>query len=337
MVKFNPIYLTSLKTLVFIFLILTTDYIYAEWQTEDAAIMGTTIRIEVWHPDAEVRKQGIAKALEEMERVNQLMSPYIKESQLYKINEYAHERPVEVDRDLFKLIQKSLEFSEMTDGVFDITYASVGHLFNYRKQIKPSDEEIAQAKKLINYKNLILDEGQLTVSFAQEGIKIDLGGIAKGYAVDQAIQHIRNIGIEHALVSAGGDTRLLGDRLGRPWLVGIRDPDKPEEVIAMLPLRDEALSTSGDYERFFIEDGVKYHHIIHPSTGKSASEVRSASILGVDATTTDALSTSVFILGIKAGLQLLNDSQDIEGVIVDQNGTLYYSEGLKQGVQADVK
>ena len=334
MVKFNPIYPTSLKTLVIIYLSLITEYTYAEWQTEDAAIMGTTIRIEVWHPDAEVRKQGIAKALEEMERVNQLMSPYIKESQLYKINEYAHEGPVEVDRDLFKLIQKSLEFSEMTDGVFDITYASVGHLFNYRKQIKPSDEEIAQAKKLINYKNLILDEGQLTVSFAQEGIKIDLGGIAKGYAVDQAIQHIRNIGIEHALVSAGGDTRLLGDRLGRPWLVGIRDPDKPDEVIAMLPLHDEALSTSGDYERFFIEDGVKYHHIIHPSTGESASEVRSASILGVDATTTDALSTSVFILGVKAGLQLLNDSQDIEGVIVDQNGTLYYSEGLEQEVQA---
>ncbi len=336
--KFNTTHPSNLKALVFIFLTLITEYTYAEWQAENAAIMGTTIRIEVWHPDAEVRKQGIARALKEMERVNRLMSPYIEESQLSKINEYAHEGPVEVDRDLFKLIQKSLDFSEITDGAFDITYASVGHLFNYRKRIKPSDEEIAQAKKLINYKNLILNEDQLTVYFTQEGIKIDLGGIAKGYAVDQAIQHIKNIGIEHAFVSAGGDTRLLGDRLGRPWLVGIRDPDKPEEVIAMLPLKDEALSTSGDYERFFIEDGVRYHHIIHPSTGKSASEVRSASILGLDATTTDALSTSVFLLGVKAGLQLLNDSPDIEGVIVDQNGKLYYSKGLKQEAQAlDVK
>ena len=328
--KRNPIYFSVLQTLRMVLLILITGNCYAEWQSEDAAIMGTTIRVEVWHPDAKVREQGIAQALEEMERVNRLMSPYIEDSQLSKINTYAAEGPVEVNRDLYLLIQKSLEFSELTHGVFDITYASVGHLFNYRKQIKPSEAEFAHAKTLINYKNIVLDEGQASVSFAKQGVKIDLGGIAKGYAVDQAIDRIRTLGIEHALVSAGGDTRLLGDRLGRPWLVGIRDPANSEDVIAMLPLQDEALSTSGDYERFFIEDGVRYHHIIHPSTGKSTNEVRSASILGADATTTDALSTSVLILGIKAGLQLLNDLQGIEGVMVDQQGMLYYSEGLKQ-------
>ncbi len=302
----------------------------AEWQTEDAAIMGTTIRVEVWHADADKREQGINSVLNEMERVNRLMSPYIEDSQLSKINKSAHEEPIEVDRDLFHVIEKSLEVSRLTDGAFDITYASVGHLFNYRKEIKPTEDEIEQAKQLIDYKNVVLDENQLTVRFLKQGVKIDLGGIAKGFAVDQSIQHLKQLGIEHALVSAGGDTRLLGDRRGRAWLVGIRDPANTEEAVVMLPLEDEALSTSGDYERFFIEDGEKYHHIIHPSTGKSVSEVRSVSILASDATTTDALSTSIFVMGVNNGLELLNRLDGVEGVIIDQNAKLYYSEGLEQ-------
>ena len=303
---------------------------HAAWQSEDAAIMGTVIRVEVWHERADVRQQGIDSVLEEMERVNRLMSPYIEESQLSKINQYAHEGPVEIDPDLFEVIEKSLEISELSHGAFDITYASVGHLFNYRKEIKPNEDEIEKAKTFIDYKNVILDKEQSTVSFLKQGVKIDLGGIAKGFAVDQSINRLKEQGIKHALVSAGGDTRLLGDRRGRAWLVGIRDPENKEEVIAMLPLQDEALSTSGDYERFFVEDDVKYHHIIHPSTGKSASKVRSVSILAQDSMTSDALSTSVFVMGAAKGLELLNQLEGIEGVIVDQKGKLYYSQGLQQ-------
>ena len=313
-----------------VLLLIISSQLNAQWQTEDAAIMGTTIRVEVWHEDGEVRQMGIDKVLEEMNRVNRLMSPYIEQSQLSKINKYAHEAPVEVDRDLFGLIEKSIEVSRLTNGAFDITFASVGHLFNYRKEIKPTEEEVAAAKLLIDYKNIVLDKDQNSVAFLKKGVKIDLGGIAKGFAVDQSIQHLNKLGIKHALVSAGGDTRLLGDRNGRPWLVGIRDPANTEEVIVKLPLQDEALSTSGDYERFFIEDGKKYHHIIHPTTGYSASEVRSASILASDATTTDALSTSIFVMGAKEGLQFLNSLEGVEGVIVDQQGKLYYSEGLEK-------
>ena len=322
-----------MKKIIYIFLVLNVSYAHADWQSENATIMGTTIRVELWHPESEIRKHGITKVLQEMERVNRLMSPYIENSQLSKINENAHIQPVKVDEDLFQVIQKSIEFSKLTNGAFDITFASVGYLYNYRKQQKPSDERIAEAKTYINYKNIILDETQHTVSFAQRGVKIDLGGIAKGYAVDQAIKHLKELNIEHALISAGGDTRLLGDRKGRPWLVGIKDPDNTEKVIVMLPLQNEALSTSGDYERFFIEDGVKYHHIIHPETGKSASEVRSASIIGATAITTDALSTSVFVMGVNAGLELLNSIENIEGLIVDQQGKLFYSKGLIQEQQ----
>ena len=326
----------SLPKLSIIFALFISVDCIAQWQVEDAAIMGTTIRVEVWHEDAEIRQKGIANVLDEMEHINRLMSPYIQESQLSKLNKYAFERPIKVDEELFDLIKRSVEVSKLTNGAFDITYASVGHLFNYRKEKRPSEEEIVEAKQFIDYRNLNLNEAKHTISFAKEGVRIDLGGIAKGFAVDQAIMHLKNIGIQHALVSAGGDTRILGDRRGRPWLVGIRDPNQPEDVIAMLPLQDEALSTSGDYERYFIEDGVKYHHIIHPSTGKSASEVRSVSILASDATTTDAMSTSVFVLGVAKGLQLLNSIEGLEGVIIDQQGKLYYSKGLSKEENSSV-
>ncbi len=322
--------LIAFRLVIICLLISSSLPVYAEWQTEDAAIMGTTIRVEVWHEDASVRQQGIDQVLDEMDRVNRLMSPYIDQSQLSKINKYAHEGPVEVDQDLFGLLIKSQEFSELTKGSFDITYASVGHLFDYRNEVKPTKEEIAAAKLLIDYRNIILDADQNSVSFLKKGVKIDLGGIAKGFAVDRSIQHLHDLGIKHALVSAGGDTRLLGDRHGRAWLVGIRDPENTKEVIVMLPLQDEALSTSGDYERFFIEDGEKYHHIIHPTTGYSASEVRSASILASDSTTTDALSTSIFVMGASKGLELIDSLDGVEGVIVDQQGKLYYSRGLEQ-------
>jgi len=336
--KFLYLYMRIISALVlshskhyfgYLFLCMISFQLHAAWQTEDAAIMGTTIRVEVWHENADLRQQGIDKVLAEMDRVNRLMSSYIDESQISKINNFAHEGPVEVDQDLFNIIMKSIEVSRLTDGAFDITYASVGHLYNYRKEIKPTEEEIAAAKLLIDYKNIVLDKDHNSVAFLKHGVKIDLGGIAKGFAVDQSIQHLRELGIRHALVSAGGDTRLLGDRNGRPWLVGIRDPENTEQVVVMLPLQDEALSTSGDYERFFVEDGKKYHHIIHPTTGYSASEVRSVSILAGDSTTTDALSTSIFVMGPNKGLVLLNRLEGVEGVIVDQQGELYYSHGLE--------
>lgn len=323
-------YTRGFQSVASLFLLLISLQVHAEWQMEDASIMGTTIRVEVWHEDAAIRQQGIDSVLDEMDRVNRLMSPYIEESQLSKINNFAHEGPIEVDRDLFKLIEKSIEFSRITNGAFDITYASVGHLYDYRKEIKPTEEEVAAAKLLIDYKNIVLDKEHSSVAFLKHGVKIDLGGIAKGYAVDQSIQHLKDTGIKHALVSAGGDTGLLGDRRGRAWLVGIRDPANTKDVIVMLPLQDEALSTSGDYERFFVEDGKKYHHIIHPTTGYSASEVRSASILASDSTTTDALSTSIFVMGAVKGLELLNNLEGVEGVIVDQQGKLYYSHGLEK-------
>ena len=156
---------------------------------------------------------------------------------------------------------------------------------------------------------------------------IDLGGIAKGYAVDRSIELLARAGIRNALVSAGGDTRVMGKRREWPWQVGIRDPRK-DGIVSMIPLEDAAISTSGDYERFFEQDGVRYHHILNPGTGDSAREVHSASVIGMQATDTDALSTSVFVLGVNKGLALINRIPDTEAIIIDNRGLLHYSDGL---------
>jgi thiamine biosynthesis lipoprotein len=159
-------------------------------------------------------------------------------------------------------------------------------------------------------------------------VRIDLGGIAKGYAVDRGIAILADRGIRHGTVTAGGDTRILGDRIGRPWVVGIRHPDDRQRVIARIPLEDAALSTSGDYERYFDEDGRRYHHIINPRTGHSAGELRSVTIIGPDATTTDGLSTGVFVLGAERGLALIERLGDVDAVLVTRDGKVLYSSGL---------
>jgi thiamine biosynthesis lipoprotein len=186
------------------------------------------------------------------------------------------------------------------------------------------------ALEAVDYRNLHVDLETNTVRFAKEGMRIDLGGIAKGYAVDRSIEHLRRLGIEHAMVNAGGDTRLLGDRRGKPWIVGIRDPRNDGRFVTRLPLEGEAISTSGDYERYFEEDGVRYHHILVPGTGRSASGVRSATVIGADATLTDGLSTTVFVLGVERGMRLIASLPGVEAVVVDEQGRIYYSDGLTQ-------
>jgi thiamine biosynthesis lipoprotein len=180
----------------------------------------------------------------------------------------------------------------------------------------------------VDWRQVQVDRDRATIRFLSPGMRIDLGGIAKGYAVDRSIQTLRSLGIRHAMVNAGGDTRLLGDRRGKPWIVGIRDPRNEGRMVTRLPLEDEAISTSGDYERYFEEDGVRYHHILVPGTGKSANEVRSATIIGPDATQTDGLSTTVFVLGVERGMALVSGLPGVEAVIVDRDGRVYYSGGL---------
>lgn len=298
--------------------------------------MGTRIGIEVWHQDETQAQQAIDAVLDEFHRLDQALSPYIESSELYKVNRDAAQQPVVISKEFFNLLNISLDYSQLTDGAFDITFASIGYQYDYRKGVKPNDQAIAKALPLINYRLIKLDPTSLSVYFERPGVRIDLGGIAKGYAVDCSIQILKNQGIEHALVSAGGDSRLLGDHRGRPWHIGIQAPRKKKALAAVLPLSETAISTSGDYERYFERDGVRYHHIISPKTGRSAGELQSVTVLGPNATRTDALSTSVFVLGLHDGLALIDRLPDVEAVIIDNQGTMHSSKGLEDQQQTPV-
>jgi FAD:protein FMN transferase len=302
---------------------------HAEWVYRDEAIMGTRCAVEVWAPDRMVGEVAINAVFDDMRRIDELMSTYKATSEISKVNREAAQHPVRVSAELFSLLETAQKYSELSGGVFDITYASVGYLFDYRKHVRPDTEAIDKALPAVDYRQLKLDPARRTVAFGMPGMRIDLGGIAKGYAVDRGIEILRRRGYTHAMVNSGGDTRVLGDRMGKPWMVGIRHPDRKDEVVLRIPLEDAAFSTSGDYERFFDEGGVRYHHIINPKTGDSPHEVRSVTLISTSATRTDGLTKTVFILGPVEGMKFLDSLPDVDGIIIAADGKVTYSKDLQ--------
>lgn len=297
--------------------------------------MGTQAHVQFWLTENKAEDDNkaeklIARVEHEMQRIDQLMSPYINTSELYQINLLAGKQPVTVSQELFDLIRSSNDIAVKSQGAFDITYASIGYQYNYREKIKPNEQQIQSSLPAINYKKIILNDEDKSVAFNLPQVKIDLGGIAKGHAVKSCISLLRAGGVKHALVSAGGDTALLGDRNGRPWMVGIKHPRAENKTAVHLPLSNEAISTSGDYERYFIEGEERYHHILNPKTGKSAKQVVSVSVIGPDATYVDALSTTVFVQGLKKGMKLINSLAGYEAIIIDNHHRLHFSSGLQQ-------
>ncbi|MGD9842464.1 MAG: FAD:protein FMN transferase [Steroidobacteraceae bacterium] len=315
-----------------------TTQALAEWVYRvDDGIMGTRMTVEVWTDTAAQGNAAIDAVLAEMRRLDESMSTYKSSSEVSRVNAEAAQHPVKISKELFDLLTQAVEFSRITHGAFDITYASVGFMYDFRQHEKPDDKQIAAALPAVNYRHLLLDAAQQTIGFSQPGVRIDLGGIAKGYAVDRGIALLQARGIDHAMVSAGGDSRIIGDRFGKPWIVGIRHPDDASKVIAKIPLVDAALSTSGDYERYFDEGGVRYHHIIDPKTGKSASKVRSATIIASTATRTDGLSKTAFVLGPDEAMQIYNQLNDVDAILVMPNGKVLYSRGLEAPTQSESK
>jgi len=313
---------------------LFTHSVSAEWFSNSFKVMGTQAHIEFWLDESEkvnsTSEQLITLVQEEMHRIDLGMSPYKETSELSLVNAKAGTEAVVITSELFELLTESQKIAELSDGAFDITYASVGYQYDYRKQQKPNQASIETALKVIDYHAILLDREKSTVRFSHPDVKIDLGGIAKGYAVKRCLELLKIAGIEHALVSAGGDTGLLGDRRGRPWYVGIKHPRAEEKTAVKLPLNNESISTSGDYERYFIEEGIRYHHIINPKTGDSARKVVSVSIIGKDSTYVDALSTTVFVKGLQEGMAFIEQLPEYEAIIIDNQQTLHVSKGLQQ-------
>lgn len=318
---------SSLFLLLQLLLLLCTTLAHAEWFSDEQQKMGTRVEVQLWSDDPAAAARLIAQSMAELDRIELLMSTYIDSSEMSRINANAYAKPQQVSAELFGLLQIAMEISQATSGAFDISYDSVGQLYDFRAGKHPDSTAIEAQLENVDYHHVVLDEATRTVAFKTAGVRINLGGIAKGYSVERVITILRDAGIEHALATAGGDTRILGDRRGKPWIVGIRDPNRQEGLFTRLPLEDEAISTSGDYERFFIEDGKRYHHILRPADGRPVEGVRSVSVVGPDATITDGLSTGLFVMGPEDGLRVLKQFPGYEALFVTDD-KYTYSEGL---------
>lgn len=301
---------------------------HAEWFSDTRAIMGTAVSVELWMDDAAAAKSAIEAVMTEMRRVDASMSPYIETSELALINREASQHPVRISAEMMSQLQQSLKYSKLSDGAFDISFASVGYLYDYRGHVQPTQQQIDSHLDAVDYRAIKLDTANSTVQFMKPGMRIDLGGIAKGYAVDRGADILLARGVRNAIVTAGGDSRIIGDKRGRPWMVGVKNPRDREKVAVLLPLADTAISTSGDYERYFMDGDRRVHHILNPKTGKSASDVQSVSVLAPRGFDTDPLTKIFFVRGLAKGMALIDSIPGVDAIVIGSDGKLYYSRNL---------
>jgi len=284
---------------------------------ETEMIMGTLVEITV----IPANEKAIKEAFEAIKKVDALMSTYKEDSEISILNKKGQ---AQVSGETLEVIKDALKFSELTGGAFDITCRPLINLWKKAKKKKkiPTEEEIKEAISLVDYKKIILEGSQIRLE--KKGMQIDLGGIAKGYAVDKAIEALKKNGIKQALVNAGGDLYALGNNpQGRKWQIGIQNPREKDKILDIVKVKNKAVATSGDYRRYFTLEGKRFSHIVNPRTGLTVQDVpMSVTIIGPDATTTDALATGVFVLGPEEGMKLIESLPGVEGMII--------SEGMKK-------
>ncbi|MCE5194022.1 MAG: FAD:protein FMN transferase [Nitrospiraceae bacterium] len=299
-------------------------------------LMDTRVEISVVSNSSEKAEKAIDKAFVEIEKLETLLNFFSEKSELSEINKNAGIKPVKVSPETFDIFEKALYVSEKTYGAFDITTGSQIVLWDFTKKIKPDDLEIKKRLRLVNYKNIILNKKEQTVYLKKKNMSADLGGIAKGYAADKATEILKANGIRAGLVAIAGDIKAFGMKPdGKPWKIGIRNPrqkGEKDEIIATIELVDSAVSTSGDYERYFISNGKRYHHILDPKTGYPSAFSQTAVVIAKNGYIADSFSTGVFIIGYKKGLSLL-DNMKIEGMIIDSSGKIHMTESLKDKIE----
>jgi len=297
----------------------------------ETALMGTDLRIVILSEDEAAAREAIAVAEAEMRRIEALMTDWDSQSQLESINRQAGIEPVRVADELLALLEESIELSELTGGKFDVTYAGAGRLWDFRASppALPDPEQVRAGAARVGYERLVVDREAGTAFLKEAGMRIGLGAIAKGYAVDRAVRLIEARGFEDFAVNAGGDLAARGRKSDSElWWVALQHPRKRGENLAILPMSNVSAVTSGDYERFFELDGRRYCHIIDPDTGWPANGCQSVTVLAPRTYWADALATGVFVMGPTEGLKLLESLAGIEGAIVDSSGELHLTSGL---------
>jgi FAD:protein FMN transferase len=296
--------------------------------------MGSELRLTAWTADERAAVAAFDAVFAEFDRLEDLMSVWRDGSDIQRLNAAAGEHPVPVGPEVREVLRIAHQVSEWTGGKFDVTFAALSGLWKFDDQDKdnsiPERDEVLTRLPLINYRDLEVDDRAGTAFLKRTGMRVNLGGIGKGYATDRAAAMLRQRGWRDFMIQAGGDLYVAGGRGDRPWRVGIRDPRGPaDRSFAALDLSDGTFSTSGDYERFFIKDGRRYHHILDLSLGEPARGCRSVTLLTDRAVIADALAKGVFVLGPVAGMALIERLPDVEGVIVSASNDVLVSSGLR--------
>lgn len=295
-------------------------------------LMGNRFEFAVLNENAVHANSAIDLAIEEVKRIEDLLTTFNDTSQTNQINELAGIKPVKVDMEMIELVNRALKISSLTQGAFDITYGSIDKsLWNFDVNMTslPDSETALKSVHLINFRNVIVNDEESTVMLKHTGMRLGFGGIGKGYAADRAKQVLIGLGIKSGIVNASGDLITWGtQKNGKPWTIGIADPNQKTKAFSSLNISNLAVATSGNYEKYAIIDGKKYAHTIDPKTGLPVTGIKSVSIICPSAELADAMATPVMVMGVKVGLHLINQMKNVACVIIDDNDNISTSKNI---------
>ncbi len=303
--------------------------------TRTVFFMDTQVDITYYHPSAQVAQTDIAEMFAEMQRLESILSRQATGSDLDRINAAAGREAVEVNPETIFVLRSALEFAELSNGAFDPTVAPLLEVWGFGGDFPavPTQEELSRARELVNYRLVEIDEEKSSVFLPMPEMRLDLGGIAKGYIVDRGQESIRELA-SASFINAGGDISIRGRKpSGEDWRIAVQDPDNPDRFMAIITMEEGSVATSGDYQRFFEEEGQRYHHIIDPFTGMPAFELSSVTVVASDTMTADAISTAVFVLGLEKGLALVESLPGVEAILMDNSREIVYTNGLEGQIE----
>lgn len=300
--------------------------------SQSLKLMGNNFTITVVASNETIANANINLAIDEIRRIETLLTTYKNDSQTNLINENAGIKPVKVDLEVFNLIERCISISNITQGAFDISYGSIDKsLWNFDKTMKklPDAETALKMVHLIDYRNIILDKENTTVFLKKEGMRIGFGGIGKGYAAEMAKKLLLKHNVKSGIINASGDLSAWGlQPNGKKWTIGVADPESPASAFSFMEISNKAVATSGNYEKFITIDGKKYSHTIDPKTGLPITGIKSVTIIASNAEFADAMATPIAVMGIKAGLYLIDQIPDLYCIIIDDNNKIYTSKNI---------
>lgn len=294
-------------------------------------LLGSPFEMTVVAKDTLQGNAFIDAAIDEVKRIENLISDWIPTTQISKVNQNAGLQPIKVDREVFELVERAIKISKLTNGAFDISYASMDRIWKFDGTMKemPTEEAIIKSVAKVGYQNIILNTDESTIFLKNEGMKLGLGGIGQGYIADKIKALMLSKGCKSGIVNVSGDIFAWGKQPdGKPWTVAIVNPMNKNKVFATFPLEDSAVETSGSYEKYVTFNGKRYSHIIDPRTGYPATGVVSVSVFAKTTEIADALATGIFVLGVEVGLDLVNQLKGIECIIVDDQGSVHASKNI---------